>query len=72
MFYLYYLQMTIPKSINSINSINCISRVLQNLLKHFNGTAISSTLVTSLLEVLFLDLNLNDSVSAMLSCGQSK
>ena len=52
--------------------ISCISRVLRNLLKYFNGTTIS-TFATPFLLVLFvsLDLNINELVSLMLLFGLS-
>ena len=53
--------------------ISCISRVLQKLLKYFNGTAIPTSLVLQAAGVfpLILALNLNDSDSVMLSFGSS-
>ena len=53
--------------------INGISRVLQKLLKYFNGTIISTFFVFLLLGVfpVIFTLNLNDSEFGMLSLGSS-
>ena len=53
--------------------INDISRVLQKLLKYFNGTAISTSFVLPAAGVfpVILILNLNDSDCVILSFGSS-
>ena len=53
--------------------INDISRVLQKLLKYFNGIAISTFFLLSTLRVFhfILVLNLNDTESVILSFGSS-
>ena len=53
--------------------INDISRVLQKLLKYFNGTIISTSFVFPLLGVfpVIFTLDLNDSEFARLSFGSS-
>ena len=53
--------------------INCIARVLQKLLKYFNGTSISTFFVLPLSGVfpVILILDLNDSDSVILSFGSS-
>ena len=52
--------------------INCVSRVLQKLLKYFNGTTIFTFAVPGLLvlSVIFY-LNLSDLESVMFSFGSS-
>ena len=52
--------------------ISGISRVFQKLLEYFNGTAISTfAILTSLVLLVNLDLNLNDSQCVMLLLGSS-
>ena len=53
--------------------INCIARVLQELLKYFNGTIISKSFVLTSTGVflVIIILDLNDSDSVMLSWGSS-